>query len=81
MMAATALLFLVEKSITHPIAAEAGDRVLVRPGHVDPVLVLHSGPPNYGALAGLLADGILTPCGSTQAEAVAVVSALAQVTP
>lgn len=41
------------------LEAEEGDRVLVRVGHERPVVLLRRLPADYGALAGLLAEGRL----------------------
>ena len=53
--------------ILHPVLAKAGEVIVVRPGTDHPMLVvqrgttrvLREGPPNYGALAGLLSDGVI----------------------
>lgn len=64
--------FDVRSPLLHPVAARTGDALVVRPGHpTAPLVVIRRvrgrwtgiaiGPANYGALAGLLADGIITP--------------------
>lgn len=53
--------------IIHPVVARPGEVLVVAPGTACPLLVVRrgttqvvrSGPPNYGALAGLLTDGVL----------------------
>lgn len=53
--------------IIHPVLARPGEVLVVAPGTAHPVIVvkrgtqqvLREGPPNYGALAGLIADGVL----------------------
>lgn len=53
----------------HPVRARVGDRLVVRPGHERPVVVVRRGPegwapiavgpPNYGALIGMEYDGVI----------------------
>jgi hypothetical protein len=54
----------------HPVRARVGDRLVVRPGHLErPVVVVRRdgtgwrpvviGPANYGALIGLELDGVI----------------------
>jgi hypothetical protein len=60
----------VTTTMMHPVRARVGDRLVVRPGHLDrPVVVVRRdgdgwrpvvvGPPNYGALVGLEIDGVI----------------------
>lgn len=39
------------------LTAFAGDRILVRLGHIEPVTLIRSLPPNYGAIAEAVAQG------------------------
>lgn len=64
----------VVSPIAHPVRACPGDVIVVRPGHPRPVIVQREGVPNFGALAGLLADGALMP--SDGADPAAVVALL-----
>lgn len=60
----------VHVEMLHPVRAKPGDRLIVRPGHERPVVVVRRaggdwepvriGPPNYGALIGLADDGAIT---------------------
>jgi hypothetical protein len=71
--------FLVTSYIVHPVTARPGDVLVVRPGDPDlPIAVarptphgwhgVRVGPPNFGALAGLIADGVLIPQTSAAAR-------------
>ena len=61
--------FDVVMPMLHPVLAKPGEVIVVRPGTSHPVLVvrrgtdvvLREGPPNYGALVGLISDGVLVP--------------------
>jgi hypothetical protein len=53
------ILLRVVAPMVHPVVAKPGDRLLVRPGTADPVLVIRSAPPNFGALLGHLVGGAL----------------------
>jgi hypothetical protein len=60
----------VHVELLHPVRAKPGDRLIVRPGHERPMVVVRRvgdgwrgvrvGPPNYGAVIGLCDDGALT---------------------
>lgn len=67
---ADAFFFDVLDPILHPVAARAGDVIVVRPGTPIPVAVMRrvgtswrlvrKGPPNYGALLHPLLDGAIS---------------------
>lgn len=77
----------VRVPIVHPVPARAGDVLVVRPGDpAVPIAVVRQGadgrwrgvrrgPPNFGALAGYLADGVVTPRSPRAADAVHALSA------
>jgi hypothetical protein len=66
----TAYVYDVHVEMLHPVRASIGDRLIVTPGHERPVVVVRRvhgtwepvrvGPPNYGAIVGLEADGAVT---------------------
>lgn len=53
------ILLRVKAPMTHPVHAVPGERILVRMGHPEPVVVFRDAAPNYGALLGHLEDGVL----------------------
>ena len=49
---------LVATEAVPEVGAVAGDSILIRPGHSDPIVVLHRpARATYGELAGVVADG------------------------
>lgn len=59
--------FDVAVAMLHPVLARPGEVIVVRPGTDEPIVVvqrgttrvLRKGPPNFGALLGLLEDGVI----------------------
>jgi hypothetical protein len=70
--------FDVVENIVHPVVARAGQVLVVRPGTSEPILVvqrgtahvIREGPPNYGALLGLLESGVIRERSSSARQAI-----------
>lgn len=60
--------FVAERS-HRALGIRQGDRIVMRPGHVQPVTIIHTAPPNYGRLLQLLEDGVITPLHGDEHEA------------
>jgi len=65
----TTYLYDVAVDMIHPVQAKPGDRLVVRPGHARPIVVVRKmkgqwapvriGPPNFGALILQEDDGVI----------------------